>query len=339
MVIQEQVLLRDITTFRLGGPAQFCIIVENEQDLLEACTFAHKNNLPLYILGEGSNVVFGDAGYNGVILLMSFRGIDRRVSRKGTVEVVVGAGEKFDDFVSWSVSEHVYGLENLSGIPGTVGAAPIQNIGAYGTEVSKTISWVEAIHLESGEKKIFQNKECAFGYRTSIFNTTYRDKYIITRVCFTLSPSGSLQITYKDLVEYFKHTTQEPTIQSVREAVLNIRIKKFPDLSKVGTAGSFFKNPVITKEDYRRLQNIFPELPCFSVDDIYVKVPLAFLLEALGYKGKRVENVGVHHNHALVLVHYGGSTTHELITLTEEIKRTLKEKTGITIKEEVQLVM
>ena len=281
--------------------------------------------------------MINDEGYKGLVI---------KIDIKGVTGLKVGAGENWDDFVSQCVKNGLYGIENLSGIPGTVGASLVQNIGAYGVEVKDVIESVEVFDTETLTTKILSNKDCNFGYRDSIFKKPKGKKYIITYVTFKLKKEGKLNIEYKDVKNYFIEKGIIPTLQEVRKTILEIRKGKFPDLSKYGTAGSFFKNPIIKKEQYEKLLKEYPSIPHYEIytasggiDELNMKIPLAWILDNVcNIKGIRKGNVGVYEKQPLVLVNWGGATAQEVKKYAEEITILVKQKTGIDIEPEVQYI-
>lgn len=340
VTIQENILLKHYTTFRIGGPARFFVAVKNNIELTDALVFAQEKRLPIFVLGGGSNIVVGDEGFSGLVIKMEFSGIEYGDEKDGKIEVKVGAGEEWDTFVKETVGRGLHGLETLSYIPGTVGAAPVQNIGAYGSEVKTNIAWVEAMHIETGEFRMFSNVECEFTYRMSFFKKTEGRKYVITRVGFMLEKHGSPNISYKDIQTYIKENNiTEITLQKVRDMVIAIRTKKLPSVKDYGTAGSFFKNPILLKEKYQKLLTNFPEMPHYPVDGMNVKIPAGWILDTLcGFKGYRDQHVGVYKNQALVLVNFGDATSFDVKKLAQKMIDCVKEKTGIELEREVEYV-
>jgi UDP-N-acetylmuramate dehydrogenase len=340
MNILEHVPLRDHTTFRIGGEARFFIEAHTLEELKDAIRWSHEKKVPFFVLGGGSNILVSDKGIPGLVIKNELRGIETSDRDDDRVEVCAGAGEEWDAFVAYTVSQNFGGLENLSGIPGKVGAAPVQNIGAYGSEVKDTIVWVEALDSSSQTTKRFSNEECLFGYRFSTFKKPENKKYIITRVAHRLSRNPVPDVRYKDLQEYFAaHSLSSPTVKAVRDAVLSIRSRKLPDITKLGTAGSFFKNPIVALSVYEEIRSRFPDIPSYPVNDKEVKVPAAWLIDKVCHiKGVRQGNVGTYHNQALVVVNYGNAKAQEVKQFTDFIIRSVKEKTGITLMPEVELV-
>lgn len=352
IAITEHIPLSAHTTFKTGGPARFFCVARSTSDVLEAIAFARGKSAPFFILGGGSNMLVSDEGFAGLVIKMEIGGIEftNTDGEGGVVRASVGAGENWDLFVQNCVERGLYGAENLSFIPGTVGAAPVQNIGAYGAEVKDIIESVEAIDVLSGEVKTFSNADCEFAYRDSIFKKKENaGRYIITRVIFVFKKEGRVNTEYKDIQEYFstlssneqKPPTFTPSLAEVRAAVIAIRKKKLPDWHSVGTAGSFFKNPVICLEHYEGLKKNYPDLPSYPVpgNPEVVKVPLAWILDRIcGYRGVTRGAIGVYQNQALVIVNNGGGTTAGVKSLAAEMIATVKEKTGIDIEPEVQYV-
>jgi UDP-N-acetylmuramate dehydrogenase len=351
MKIQENILLAQYTTFKIGGPARFFCCVQNEDELVEAVKQSKQKGLNIFVLGGGSNILVSDAGFSGMIIKMEILGkryFEDVSSEEGALNgqaiVSVGAGETWDDLVAETVSKEFYGLENLSAIPGTVGAAPVQNIGAYGAEASQVIHGVRALNTESMQFVELSNKECQFDYRDSVFKRT-KGKYIITRVDLKLSRNGEVNIAYKDLKEYFEKklgsANKKPALKDVREAVIGIRLNKLPDWKKWGTAGSYFKNPIIAADQFAELKKKYPELPGYPDRDGRIKVSLAWILDKVckakdflsGNKGART-----YEKQALVVVATPGATAEDVIALTHDLMKRVKEMTGISIEAEVEWV-
>lgn len=351
MTIHENVGLKKYTTFRTGGTARFFAVATTIDDIREAVLFAEKNSVPMLVLGGGSNILVSDEGFNGLVVKIEIKGVVWNVSG-ADAEVTVGAGENWDDFVTACVSRELYGLENLSYIPGTVGAAPIQNIGAYGVEVKDFIESVTVFDTKNKEVTTLTNVDCAFAYRDSLFKKLEGKHLIVAEVVFSLKKQATLNTSYKDIVEYAKNNkVGEFSLAALREAIIDIRKNKLPDWHVLGTAGSFFKNPIISKEQYDELLKKYPHLPGFPVSDpsnfklstfnlkLRIKVSLAWIIDNIcGFRGKRVGDVGTYRNQALVLVNYGEATTVEVMNFAQTIINDVKEKTGIVIEPEVQMV-
>jgi UDP-N-acetylmuramate dehydrogenase len=337
MQILEHESLAAHTTLRLGGTARYFVSVTTLEELREALTFAKDHALALCVLGGGSNILFSDAGWDGLVMQIALTGTEYIEDSMGDARVTVAAGRMWDELVADTVSQGLWGMENLSGIPGTVGATPVQNVGAYGVEVADLVDWVEVIDVTTHALHVLSLSECMFGYRDSIFKHPAGKKYVVTRVAFRLSTHPSPRLGYRDLANYFNDRTNV-SVQEVRDAVLTIRAAKFPDLRTVGTAGSFFKNPIITKAEHAQLVRTLGSIPQYPVDDERVKIPLAWLLEKFGWKGKRVGHVGCWDAQPLVVVHYGEGTATELILFADQVRRDIAERTHITIEPEVRII-
>jgi UDP-N-acetylmuramate dehydrogenase len=348
VTISENVLLNTYTTFRIGGPARFFVVVKNILDLTDALVFAQQKGLPIFVLGGGSNIVMSDNGFDGLVIKNEITGItfqekaDNPDVPENTTLVIAGAGEEWDAFVGTTVEKNLFGLETLSLIPGTVGAAPVQNIGAYGTEVKTTVRFVEAMHKETGELCTFTNAQCDFSYRNSFFKTPEGKKYVITRVGFILKHHDKPNISYRDIQKYIEeHKLAEVdiTLQKVRDIVIDIRTNKLPSVKDYGTAGSFFKNPIIPKAEYEALLQQYPMMPHYPAGEELVKIPAAWILDNVcGFKGYREGDVGVYKNQALVLVNYGNATEKDVKNLAEKMIACVKEKTNINLEREVEYI-
>ncbi len=348
MNIAEHVSLKNLTTFKIGGNARFFVAVKSIEELQEAVSFARSQQLSIFILGGGSNVLMSDNGFLGLVIKIEIMGIERVEKSSETYELIAGAGEEWDGFVEYAVKEGLHGLENLSYIPGNVGAAPVQNIGAYGSEVKDTLLWVEALNNETGQLQKFSNEQCQFAYRDSFFKKSEGKKYTIVRVAFLLSKKGTLNTHYKDITEYIKsNVVTDISLRSVRDIVVSIRKAKLPDVKEVGTAGSFFKNPIISKAQYEKLLIKYPELPSYPMKTTIeyatgdnIKVPAAWILDTVcGFKGFREGEVGVYKNQALVLVNFGNAKAQNIIELAEKMIACVKEKTEIELEKEVQIIL
>lgn len=338
MDIKEKVSLKEFTTFRIGGLADFFVHVQSIEELKDVLTYAQKEELNIFILGGGSNIVFSDEGFVGLVIKVEIKRISYRGLKDDEVILEAGGGEVLDELVSFSIVHGFYGIENLSAIPGTVGAALVQNVGAYGVEIGDLVLSVDTINIKTGKEKRFTKKECMFAYRNSFFKTIIGKKYIITKVNFKLRKDGVLNLSYADISNYFDNG-QNQSLEAVRNAVISIRSRKFPDINKVGTAGSFFKNPILTNREYKVLQEKFPDIHSYYNDGRHVKIPLGFILEKLGWKGKKYKQVGTYKNQALVIINNKNATQKQLDTFARMIEEDVKEKTGIDIEREVIFIM
>ncbi len=330
LTIQSRIPLAPLTTLKCGGSAEYFAQVDSIEALEGALAFAEEKNLTVTILGGGSNVLVNDAGVSGMVIRPMFT--DVQYHTRGTeVYVERGAGVALDTLIEETVAKHLWGLENLSGIPGSVGAVPIQNVGAYGVEAKDVVHEVTIYNRDTKQVEKLSTAECAFAYRHSCFKTEAGKRYVVMSVTFKLSTLPCPRIAYRDLQEYFKED-DSPTLASIRTAVVAIRGDKFPDWHTVGTAGSFFKNPIISREAYVVLQTKFPLVPGFA-EAGGVKVPLGWILDhVLNVKGYREGNVGLYEKQALVLVKYDDASSYEVLNFAERIRTRVLEVTGVRVE-------
>ena len=334
MEVQKNVLLAPHTTFKIGGPAAFFVSVSNETDLLESLSYAHKHNRQIFVLGGGCNVLISDQGLDALVIKMETKGIS--FQHKGDcVEVTAAAGESWDALVAATVERGLWGIENLSAIPGTVGAAPVQNIGAYGVELSDTLCFVDVLDRETLKMKRLSAGACELKYRESVFQKKEGKRFIIVRIGIMLREKYSPRLEYRDLKDYYN--SKNPSCAEVRQAIIEIRSRKFPNLADVGTAGCFFKNPIIERDTFLRLARQFPEMPHYPAGE-KIKIPIAFLLERFGWRGVSRSAVGTHRDHALVVVNYGGATCALIESFVCDIVRDIEERTGIVLEREVLMI-
>jgi UDP-N-acetylmuramate dehydrogenase len=335
MTITQNENLKPYNTFGLEAKPKGIIHILHENDIFE---ILYQQLSPLKILGGGSNILLtGDV--DAFILKNEIKGIEIIDEDENQAIVQVGAGESWHQLVLWSLSHGLAGLENLSLIPGSVGAAPMQNIGAYGVEQEKSFHSLKAIHLESGVRHTFYKEECKFGYRESIFKNELKDQYFITHVRYILKKKDfQLYLDYGAISDVLKEKgIHNPGLTDVSDAVIEIRKSKLPDPKVIGNAGSFFKNPVIDKDHYVQLKSQFADLPSYPVDDQFVKVPAGWLIERCGLKGIKQGNIGVHKMQALVLVNYGGGHGQDIWNLALNIQQKVKEMFQIDIIPEVNI--
>lgn len=338
LLVQKNVSLRPYNTFGIEEHAGFLAIVESVDDLDEIFQTGRFRSQKKLILGGGSNVLF-TRGFNGVIAKNEIKGIKVIKETEEQVLVSVGAGENWHQFVLWCIERNYGGVENLSLIPGTVGAAPMQNIGAYGVEMKDVFHSLSAYEIKSGKEIDFFKEDCKFSYRNSIFKGELKDKYVITRVKFRLSKKPIFNLTYGNLKETIdKMDIDEITLQAVSQAVINIRQSKLPDPAEIGNAGSFFKNPSIDKLHFEALALQFPSIKGFPNPDGSIKVPAGWLIDQAGWKGHRVGDFGVHDKQALVLVNYGHARGKDLLHLSREIGKSIQSKFGIELELEVNVI-
>jgi UDP-N-acetylmuramate dehydrogenase len=340
MEVQEARSLTDLTTLRLGGPVRFTIPIGSAETIPEALAFARERNLPIVVMGEGSNILPPDEGYEGVILLMRIPGIVFTDVGDATL-VSAGAGVSWDALVSATTDRGLWGLENLAGIPGTVGAAPVQNIGAYGAEARHVVDEVTVYDADTGESEVIPLAACGFAYRDSRFK--HEPNLIIINVVFRLARTGAPNVSYPDLIRLAERGVDLSTPSMIAEAVRGVRSAKFPDLAAYGTAGSFFKNPIVGEETYQKLSMMFEReaapyggIPTYPVAG-QVKIPLAFILDKfLGMRGYRKGDAFLFGNQPLVLVADKGARARDIDALAQEIEMRVREATGIEIEREVQ---
>jgi len=340
--IQENVALAEFTTLKIGGKARFFVSARNENEIVEALDFAEKNDLETFILGGGSNVLIADEGFNGLVLQIALRGVSIIAEKDGMVFVTVAAGEDWDRFVAFCVENKLAGIECLSGIPGFVGGTPVQNVGAYGQEVSETIVSVRCINRKTRKYSEFSHAECKFAYRFSIFNTTEKNLYVVLSVTFALKLHGEPKIVYKDLQNYFGD--KKPSLQETRAAVLEIRAAKSMviDINDANSksVGSFFKNPIVNCEEFAQIEQAAKKInlenvPFYKASEQTVKIPAAWLIEKSGFeKGFRLGNAGLSTKHTLAIVNLGNAKARDVLNLKEEIQLKVKEKFEIVLKPE-----
>ncbi|MDR0296080.1 MAG: UDP-N-acetylmuramate dehydrogenase [Prevotellaceae bacterium] len=336
MQIHQHYPLKAQNTFGFDVKARYYAEPTNLAELKSLLSDVSFRELPLLILGGGSNLLFR-GNFEGLVIHPKFIAITATVLNNNEVIVSAGAGVIWDDLVVYCDRSGWGGLENLSGIPGTVGAAPVQNIGAYGVEAKDSITEVEALRLDTLETIRFTNADCCFGYRDSIFKQEWKNKLVITKVKFRLSTQADLKTYYGGLSELLK-SLPSVGIEEVREAVLQIRKEKLPNPAEIGNAGSFFKNPTVPKTTASALQAAYPQLTVYPVDDNKVKIPAGWLIEQCGWKGKLLGRVGVHKAQALVLVNYGAGTGEEILQLAAAIWQSVVERFDIELEMEVNVV-
>ncbi len=332
----KNVQLRNYNTFGLYSIAKEFFTFNTEKMLLDAISEGKLRDKNVLILGGGSNILFTD-NVEGIVIHPETKGISFEERNDDRVIISAGSGVQWDDLVKWSVENGLSGLENLSFIPGLVGATPVQNIGAYGVEASDTIVKVRFIDLETGKINEIKGSECSFGYRNSIFKQELRKHFIVTRVWYSLSLHPVLNTTYGDVKEETDRLGGT-NLPNIRQAIINIRQRKLPDPSITGNAGSFFRNPVVTQEELAILKKSFPDIPHFVLSDGSAKVAAAWLIEQCGWKGYRRGDAGVHPRQALVLVNYGKATGKEILSLSEDIKSSVENRFKITLCREVEVV-
>lgn len=338
MQIQSNFSLRNFNTFGLESTASFFAEVSSVEELKAILLDPIWQQTPKFILGGGSNVLF-TRNVDALVIHPAIKGIDKVKEDEDHIWLKVGAGENWHGFVMHCVELNYGGVENLSLIPGTVGAAPMQNIGAYGVEIKDVVESVETISIDTGKIRVFSNEECAFGYRESVFKKALKNQFVVTGVTFVLNKKPVINVGYGDVRRTLAEmNVSDPTIADVSQAIITIRRSKLPDPAQIGNAGSFFKNPEIPLEQYDNLKKAFPEIPGYPVSEAMVKVPAGWLIEQAGWKGYRQGAIGVHQKQALVLVNYGGGNGNEIRALATTIQDSVELKYGIRLSPEVNFV-
>ncbi|WP_347052805.1 UDP-N-acetylmuramate dehydrogenase [Flavobacterium olei] len=337
MEIQSNFSLKKYNTFGIEAKAKQFVAVHSTAELK---TILQENKTEKkFILGGGSNMLL-TKDIDALVIHIDLKGKKIIKEDYDFVWVESQAGETWHDFVLYTIDNNFGGLENMSLIPGNVGTTPVQNIGAYGTEIKDTFVSCEAMNIETQEIRTFTNAECNFGYRESIFKHAVKDQYIITSVVFRLTKRNhKINTSYGDiLAELANNNISEPTLKDVSNAVIAIRQSKLPDPKELGNSGSFFKNPIVAKSEFEKIHQKFPEMKYYEVSETEVKVPAGWLIEQAGFKGKRFGDAGVHKNQALVLVNYGNATGQEILAVSKEVQKTVFEKFGIQIEAEVNVI-
>jgi len=336
MIIKENISLLSYNTFGIDARADYFIEYSSVEELQTALKSEIVKSNRLLHIGGGSNLLFMK-DFKGVILHSAINFIKKVSEDADTVVLEAGAVVNWDDFVAYTVENGWGGVENLSLIPGEVGASAVQNIGAYGVEVQDVITEVNAVEIETGELKIFSVDDCQYGYRESIFKKELKGKYIITSVVFKLQKQPEFKLNYQHLeAEVLKNG--DINLQNIRQTIITVRESKLPDPKIFGNAGSFFMNPVISKAHFNELLAQYPQMPHYFVSDTEEKVPAGWLIDQCGWKGKQIGNAGVHDKQALVLVNKGGATGAEIVYLAEQIQASVKSKFGIELRAEVNYI-
>jgi len=348
MKIQENVDIRNYSSLHIGGQFRYFAVITSRDELPSISTImlddAYKN-IPLFVLGGGSNIIFSDGVVNVFAIKNEIKGFEIVDETEEYVEIKVGAGEIWDKIVEKTVEMNLQGLEALSAIPGTVGATPVQNVGAYGVEVKDTILEVEVFDIRENTIKTISNRDCKFGYRDSIFKNEAKGKYIITAVTYRLrkndtqTSSSSPALGYPGVSKYFEERKIEnPSLKQIREAIIYIRSEKLPNPKEIPNVGSFFKNPIVSNEVSEKIKKDFPNAKFFPVDENLTKIPAGWLIENAGLKGKSFGNVSVYNKNALVLVNNGNATKEDLVNARNEIIKIVDQKFGIILEQEPEIL-
>jgi UDP-N-acetylmuramate dehydrogenase len=336
--LEENVSLKPYNTFGLEVKADYFVEINSPEDIISLMENEYLWNMPRLILGGGSNVLF-IKDYKGLVLKNQLKGISQEREDEDSVIIKAYSGELWHDLVLYAIARNLGGIENLSLIPGTAGAAPIQNIGAYGVELKDVFHSLEALNLENGRVEVFDKIACRFGYRDSVFKNEAKGKYFILSISLKLSKKPVFNISYGAITKTLEAKgIHEPSVKAISEVVCSIRRSKLPDPAVIGNAGSFFKNPEIEKGQFEDLLKKYPDLPSYPAPEGRIKVPAGWLIEACGWKGRRIGHTGSHKDQALVLVNYGGASGEEISGLAFEIQKSVKETFGILISPEVNMI-
>ena len=334
MTVQHQYPLQSLNTFGIKAHAEYFSSFSSKEELIE---LLGKTQKPLTILGGGSNILL-TKNISGTVLKNEISEIEITHEDNDSLTVKVGGGVVWHDFVMWSIEHNLGGIENLSLIPGSVGAAPMQNIGAYGVEIKSVFQELEAVHIDNKTVKTFSNTDCQFAYRYSIFKGELKGQYIICHVTFKLSKHPQFNTSYGAIEEELKAMGASKSLESVSQAVINIRQRKLPNPKDIGNSGSFFKNPTIPKAKFEQLKTQFPNIIGYPNGEQSVKVAAGWLIDHAGWKGYRKGDAGVHKNQALVLVNYGTAQGNEILTLSKNIQKSIQETFGIELEAEVNIL-
>lgn len=335
--IEENYSLSAHNTFNINAKCKYFVKINSIDELLSLFNSEVFFSEKRFVIGAGSNLLFIN-NFNGLVIEPVIKGIKVISENKNELLIEAGAGETWDDFVNFCCDKDYYGAENLSFIPGRVGASPVQNIGAYGVEAKDIIHSVKALEIETGEIIIFTNEECKFAYRDSIFKNEYKDKFIVISVIFKLRKNESYTLDYGNLSDQLSKF-DTINLKNIRNTIIEIRKSKLPSPEEYPNAGSFFKNPVVDKEIYNKLHEKYPKLVCYDAGNIKVKLAAGQLIELCGWKGERIDKVGVFEKQALVIVNYSNATGKEILDFSVKIQESVKDKFGIELEREVLVVL
>lgn len=314
-----------------------CFVEYSSVSELQSFLSAKEYSLPLLHIGGGSNLLFL-SDFKGTILHSAIKGIDITGESDEWIDIKVGAGEVWDDFVSYTVSKGFYGAENLSIIPGEVGASAVQNIGAYGVEAKDIILTVHTVRISDSSERVFSNEECRYSYRNSIFKGEMKGQYIVTHVTFRLRKNPVFHLSYGNISSELEKRNLSPSLANIRDIIIEVRRSKLPEPEEFGNAGSFFMNPMVSMQKFKQLESEFPDIPHYPVDENTVKIPAGWMIDRCGWKGRNIGPAGVYHKQALVLVNLGGATGKDISCLADEIIKSVYEKFGVDIHPEVNYI-
>jgi UDP-N-acetylmuramate dehydrogenase len=338
MTIQQSISLKPYNTFGLEATARFFVEIQSVEELKSTLQNPDFQSIDKLFLGGGSNILL-TKNYEGLVVKINLKGINKVFEDDVHIHIQAGAGENWHELVMYCVENQYAGMENMSLIPGTVGAAPMQNIGAYGVEIKDIFEELQALNLQTLEMETFKLEDCHFGYRESIFKHEAKGKYVITSVTFKLNKTPVFKTSYGDIQKTLEEMcVTDLSIKAVSNAVISIRKSKLPDPAEIGNSGSFFKNPEIPKAQYDDLKAKFESIPSYPINETTVKVPAGWLIEQAGWKGFRDGEIGVHTRQALVLVNYGGGTGEQIRALSQKIQASVLEKFGISLSTEVNFI-
>jgi UDP-N-acetylmuramate dehydrogenase len=334
--IIENFPLLDYNTFHVAAMARYFVELTDDKSVTEFLSVTSGKHEPVFVLGAGSNILFTQ-DFKGTIIHPAIRGIETSADKGSTVIVKVGAGEKWDDFVQYCVDRDLGGIENLSWIPGLVGASPVQNIGAYGMEIKDNVEKVEGYMIGTGKEFSLKGRECQFAYRDSIFKNELKGKVVITHVTFRLNREPVFNTSYPDLRKEIDEY-DDTSLHNIRQAIIKIRKLKLPDPSELGNAGSFFKNPVVSIDRVSELKRFYPGIPAYTMTDSLVKISAAWLIEQSGWKGKRYGNTGTHKRQPLIIINHGNATGKEILHCATIIQKAVMNKFGVKLEMEVNII-
>ena len=335
MIIQEKVSLSQYNTFGVDSYAKYMAFPATTDEIISLLKGQYNEYNPKVVIGSRSNILF-TKDFDGLLIHPEIKGIEIIKQTRDFIHVRAGCGENWDDFVRYCVDNDWGGIENLSLIPGTVGASPVQNIGAYGVEVKDVIEKVEAVMFESAKKRVFTANECNFGYRDSIFKHELKHKCIITHVTFRLTKQHFFRTQYPDLEKELDNYP-DTTIQNIRNAIITIRRNKLPDPEQLGNAGSFFKNPIVDEQKANEIRRFYPKMPAYKSGDNKFKLSAAWLIETAGWKDRKINNVGTYKKQPLVIVNYGHASGQEILEFAKKIQQAVQQKFAIMLEPEVNI--
>lgn len=340
LVIQENIDLKNFSTMKIGGTATYFAELHHEQDIVESISFASKHAVPYIVVGEGSNMIWSNIKHELLLLKNNIAGFEILTEDTSSVTLKIGAGENWDSVVARCVDMGFSGIEAMSAIPGTVGATPVQNVGAYGQEIQDTLVAVEVYDRVLLTFCTLSKIECKLRYRNSIFKTEEKGRYIIVRVIIHLSKLSPTLPVYSSLVTYLQeHSIDQPSVKDIRMAVIAIRKNKLPDPAVIPNCGSFFKNPIVDMKTVEQLLRLYPQIPLFTVNETHQKISAGWLVENVGYKGQEIGNIHVYAHNALVITNPNSATFEDLQFAIQEITQKIFQKFGIMLEIEPEIIV